>query len=261
MSQASFDLARFGAEREARGLQLGEPAQWLASTASTSDDALAAARGGAAHGALFGAETQTQGRGRRGSAWVSTPGAGLWFSLVLRPGFSAELAPLIALAAGLAVRAAASELVALPVLVKWPNDVLVSQRKLAGLLVESQLSGTKLTSVVVGIGVNVSQATFPEPLEAIATSLALLQAKPLSREELLASILAQLEARLALLEARSPQQLMHELREHDALIGRRIRIDEREGTARGIDNAGRLLLENAAGLLEPCISGHVEILD
>lgn len=257
---SSFDLSRFGAEREGRGLQLGEPAQWLASTGSTSDDALAAARAGAPHGALFGAETQISGRGRRGAAWESTPGAGIWCSLVLRPSFSPELAPLIALAAGLAVRAAVAPLLDAPALVKWPNDVLVGDRKLAGLLVESQISGAKLTSVVVGLGLNVAQASFPEPLSASATSLALLGAAPSTRESLLASILSELAARWQLLETHAPQELMHELREHDALLGRPIRVDGRPGTARGVDNAGRLLLEDDSGRLEPCVSGHVELL-
>jgi len=89
----SFDTALFERESAARGLTLGRPSHWRDQTQSTNDDALAAAKAGAPHGAVFGAEAQSRGRGRRGSEWLSAPGAGLWFSLLLRPALSAEQAP------------------------------------------------------------------------------------------------------------------------------------------------------------------------
>ena len=112
MSDGGFDSARFQSERDARGLTLGWPLSWRDETQSTNDDALGAAKNGAPHGAVFGAESQTRGRGRRGSEWLSTPGAGLWFSLLLRPDLPAELAPGLALCAGLAVREAVAARVA-----------------------------------------------------------------------------------------------------------------------------------------------------
>ncbi len=257
---APFEVMRFDAARIALGARLGDSTLWLASTQSTNDDALAAAKAGAPHGSLFGAETQTAGRGRRGNAWVSTPGAGLWFSVLLRPRFAPELAPMVPLGAGLAVRAACASLVEQPLLVKWPNDLLAGERKLAGILVEGQLQGAALGAVIVGVGVNVAQREFPEPVAALATSLTLLGAAALRRERLLASILRELEQRLALLEAGEIDAITRELATHDALSGRRIRIEGRAGVARGIDAAGRLLLEVEGGEVAACSSGHVELL-
>lgn len=261
MSRHGFDSARFEFEREARGLTLGRPLSWQNETQSTNDDALAAAKNGVPHGAVFGAETQTRGRGRRGSEWVSTPGAGLWFSLLLRPDLPAELAPGLALCAGLAVREAVAARVAANVAVKWPNDVLANGRKLAGILVESQISGAKLGSVVIGIGINVAQTAFPEPLSSIATSLALLSASTLDREGLLADVLIDLETSLERLTTRGMAAIAEALRPHDALLDRRLRVEGVEGIGAGIDAAGRLLLRRRDGRVEPLLSGHVELLD
>jgi BirA family transcriptional regulator, biotin operon repressor / biotin---[acetyl-CoA-carboxylase] ligase len=261
MSRHGFDSARFESERAARDLTLGRPLNWKNETQSTNDDALAAAKNGAPHGAVFGAETQTRGRGRRGSEWVSTPGAGLWFSLLLRPDLPAELAPGLALCAGLAVREAIAARVAGNVAVKWPNDVFADGRKVAGVLVESQISGATLGSVVIGIGINVAQTAFPEPLSSIATSLALLSASSLDREGLLADVLIDLETSLERLTTRGMAAIAEALRPHDALLDRRLRVDGVEGVGAGIDAAGRLLLRRSDGRVEPLLSGHVELLD
>lgn len=254
---SAFDVARFEAER--RGA-LGHPVAWRETTESTNDDALAAAKAGVAHGALFGAEAQARGRGRRGSEWLSAPGAGLWFSLLLRPELSAEATPGLSLCAGLAVREAVAARVAVPITVKWPNDVLAGERKLAGVLVESQVSGARVSSVVLGIGVNVEQREFPPSLTGIATSLALLDARARDREPLLADVLVAFEARLEVLQTRGMPGLADELRRHDALLDLKLSVDGREGVGAGIDDAGRLLLRLSNGTLEPQLSGHVQVV-
>jgi BirA family biotin operon repressor/biotin-[acetyl-CoA-carboxylase] ligase len=256
-----FELSRFEAERAALGVGLGQVAHWREQTESTNDDAAAAAKTGAVHGALFGAETQTRGRGRRGSEWLSTPGEGLWFSLLLRPTFGAERAPGLALCAGLAVRAAVAPRVSAELSVKWPNDVLAGGRKLAGILVESQLSGARIASVVVGIGINVAQRQFPEPLAGIATSLALLSASDVGRERLLSDVLAQFELELARLSERGMSAVAEALGPHDALRGRRLRVDSLVGVGAGIDDSGRLRLRLSDDRVELVSSGHVELLD
>jgi BirA family transcriptional regulator, biotin operon repressor / biotin---[acetyl-CoA-carboxylase] ligase len=253
---SAFDVARFEALR--RG-ELGVPIRWRDRTESTSDDALAAAKQGAAHGAVFGAETQTHGRGRRGSEWVSAPGEGLWFSVLLRPALSAELVSGLALAAGLAVRDAVAARIAADAKIKWPNDVLVDGRKICGVLVESQMSGASISSAIVGIGINVAQRTFPPELRDIATSLALLDGAPRARESLLADTLAALQTRVEILQQRGMSGLAEELRGHDALLGLSLWVDERRGTGAGIDDAGRLRLRLADGTIEPQLSGHVQI--
>ncbi|HXK20256.1 MAG TPA: biotin--[acetyl-CoA-carboxylase] ligase [Polyangiaceae bacterium] len=256
----SFDTALFEQQIAARGLTLGRPASFCDATPSTNDDALAAAKAGAPHGAVFGAETQSRGRGRRGSEWVSTPGAGLWFSLLLRPTLSAEQAPGLALCAGLAVRAAVARRVSAAVQVKWPNDVLAGGRKLAGILVESQLSGGKLGSVIVGIGINLTQTAFPESISNIATSLSLLSASDASREHLLADVLQGFEAELALLTNQGMSAVAAALRPHDALLGKRLRIEAVEGVGAGIDASGKLLVRDDANELHAIAAGHIELL-
>jgi BirA family transcriptional regulator, biotin operon repressor / biotin---[acetyl-CoA-carboxylase] ligase len=257
---SGFDSARFEAERASRRLTLGRPLSWREVTQSTNDDALAAAKRGAPHGALFGAEAQERGRGRRGSEWVSAPGAGLWVSLLLRPELSPELAPGLSLCAGLAVREAVAARVAEKVLVKWPNDVLAGGHKLGGILVESQVTGARFGSVVIGIGINVAQTAFPDVLSKIATSLALLSARDANREQLLADVLSQLEVRLERLASQGMPGIAQDLRPHDALLGRRLRVDSLDGTGSGIDDAGRLLLRKQDGQIEALVSGHVELL-
>lgn len=259
---SGFDLARFEAERSQRRLGLGSVVTWRDETESTNDDALVAAKAGAPHGALFGAESQARGRGRRGNEWLSPPGAGLWFSLLLRPKLRPEITPALALCAGLAVREAIARRVCASVLVKWPNDVLAERSKLAGVLVESQVSGSKVASVVVGIGINVEQRKFPAQLASIATSLALLDAsdRDCDRAELLADVLQGLERRLPLLQSQGVRGIAEELRRHDALLGMRLSVDGREGVGAGIDDEGRLLLQLGQGAPEPQLSGHVELL-
>jgi BirA family biotin operon repressor/biotin-[acetyl-CoA-carboxylase] ligase len=257
----SFDAALFEREAAARGLTLGRPLAWRDETESTNDDALAAAKGGAPHGAVFGAETQSRGRGRRGSQWVSTPGAGLWFSLLLRPSLSAEQAPGLALCAGLAVRDAVARRVSASVQVKWPNDVLAGSRKLAGVLVESQVSGTKLGSVVVGIGINVTQSDFPDAIATTATSLSLLSSTDSNRERLLADVLQSFEVKLALLTNHGIPAIAEALRPHDALFDKLLRIDSLEGVGAGVDPSGRLLVRDTAGQTHSIAAGHIELLD
>jgi len=257
---SSFDAPRFEAERARLGVTLGAPLHVRAETESTNDDAAQAAKSGAPQGALFLAETQTRGRGRRGSEWLSAPGAGLWFSVLLRPALAPELLPGVALCAGLAVRAAVAERVTASVQVKWPNDVLADGRKLAGILVESQLNGARVASVVLGIGVNVTHTDFPAPIRDSATSLALLSASDTSREGLLAQILGALEVELERLATRGLAGVAEELGPHDALYGRRVRIDGREGHGAGVDRTGQLRLRLPSGSELLIGSGHVELL-
>src|SRR6478736_6410742 len=138
-----MDLDRLSIERELAvgGTALGHPLVVVDSTASTNDDAKQAARDGAPSGSAFISDTQTGGRGRLGRSWHSPPGENLYASFVLRPSLSSSAAPLVTLAAGLAVADAIASLVPeRSVGLKWPNDVQIDDRKLAGILTEAQLS-------------------------------------------------------------------------------------------------------------------------
>lgn len=262
MTESCFDRAEFERLSRQRGLGLGRPLVTTALTASTNDDALSAAKAGAPHGATFVADQQTHGRGRRGRRWVSHPEEALLTSIVLRLELEPVRFGLLPLVAGLAVRAALSELLPAeldPVIrVKWPNDVWVSQKKIAGVLAESRIGGSR-PAVVVGIGVNVASRELPEELRETATSLALLDV-PCKRERLLAGVLACLELRLGLLSHDSGS-IVSEFRQHDGLLGRRVRVDGTGGIADGIDHEGRLCLRLDSGERSDIRTASVELQD
>ncbi|HEX4339887.1 MAG TPA: biotin--[acetyl-CoA-carboxylase] ligase [Polyangiaceae bacterium] len=256
----TFDAALFEARRSALGARFGAPLTTLRETGSTNDDAFVAAKNGAPHGAVFVADAQKSGRGRRGSTWTSPPGENLTFSVLLRPSLPAERVSVIALVAGLAVRAAAAARVPEPVLIKWPNDVLSCERKLAGILVESRLSGADVEAVVVGVGVNAAMRDLPADIASIATSLALLGDPSPRREPLLAELLAGFEERLGRFERAGLQALLVELNEHDGLRGKSLKVGDVKGEGCGIGAEGALLLRDAAGVVHRVTSGTVERL-
>ena len=163
-------------------------------TESTSDDAKSAARAGASHGATWVAEQQTKGRGRQGRAWQSAPGENILVSMLLRTTVSPERVPPLSLVVGLVVRDAVEQATgAARVRVKWPNDVLIGEKKVAGILVETLLTGSRVEAVIVGIGLNVRARSFPEELRERATSMALTTDRELCRSAILADILQRLD--------------------------------------------------------------------
>jgi BirA family biotin operon repressor/biotin-[acetyl-CoA-carboxylase] ligase len=255
-----FDARALEELVRARGVSLGVPLSAVEETDSTNDDALAAARSGAPHGATFLAESQRRGRGRRGRSWLSPPGENLLFSVVLRPVLEPERVSSLTLVIGLAVREAVSSRVSSAVRVKWPNDVVVEGKKLAGILVESQLIAGKIDALVAGIGINVGKVA--AEVSDLATSLSELGAggREREREPLLTDVLAALDARLKIHARAGISALLDELREHDALAGRRIRVEGVTGIARGFDPTGALLLDDGASL-RPIVSGTVELLE
>jgi BirA family biotin operon repressor/biotin-[acetyl-CoA-carboxylase] ligase len=248
-----------------RGAALGLPLSVVKRTASTNDDARRAALAGAPHGAAFLADEQSAGRGRGGHRWHSPPGENLYLSVVLRPRLPAMAAAPITLACGVAVAhvveralVAASAPTA-AVQLKWPNDVLVDGRKIAGVLVEGQIRGEALQSLVVGVGLNVRARRFPEEIQGRATSLALLGAEP-PREELAADLLAALGEGAARFEGDGLAALAGELARRDWLRGRRVTVGEIAGEAVGLDAEGRLLVRTDDGALCPVVAGEVSVV-
>jgi BirA family biotin operon repressor/biotin-[acetyl-CoA-carboxylase] ligase len=166
---------------------------YTAVTASTNTNALEAAREGAPHGSVFFADEQTAGRGRGDHNWQSAAGQGLYVSVILRPSIVVEHMPLIPLAAGLAAAQALGIATALEVDLRWPNDLLIGDRKVGGILVESKTEAGVPAFAVVGIGINVHQRSFDANLSTPATSLELELRRTLSRQALLISLLESLQ--------------------------------------------------------------------
>jgi BirA family biotin operon repressor/biotin-[acetyl-CoA-carboxylase] ligase len=211
-------------------MALGSPRLHLRVTDSTNTRARDLAVGGAPHGTLVTAGHQTAGRGRQGRVWTAPPGRALLCSVIVRGG-----AGLVPLAAGLAV----AEVCGDPAQLKWPNDVLLDGRKVAGILVEGR---PQERWVVIGIGLNVAvaPADLPPELRATATGLGL---EPAAIEPTLTALLAALERRLQT----PPDVLLAAVRDRDALRGRPVSWADGRGVGAGIDGEGRLLVDTAAG--------------
>jgi BirA family biotin operon repressor/biotin-[acetyl-CoA-carboxylase] ligase len=221
---------------------LGRPRLHLRETSSTNDRARALAAAGAPHGTLVTAGAQTAGRGRQGRTWAAPPGRALLCSLLLR-----DYDPLLPLRAGLAVADVAGE----GALVKWPNDVLLDGRKLAGILVEARPDAGW---AVLGIGVNVAVdlATLPPDVRARAATLG---RSPAELERTLGELTALLERRLA----EPAADCLDALRARDALRDRPVRWAGGEGTGAGIDDAGALLVRLPDGTVRTLDAGEVHL--
>lgn len=208
---------------------LGRPHEHWAELASTNDRALAWARAGAPHGAMVTADLQTAGRGRLGRAWASPPAGDLYVSLVLRPAHPRGLGAL-GLAVGAGLREGLAEWVPAARL-KWPNDLLLGQRKLAGVLCEARWTAG-VPEVVVGFGVNVGRATFEGELAERATSLAReLPAAP-APADVLARVLACLEDVLDVFLLHGFPAIRRRYEPHCALRGRTVSVEMSDGTGR-----------------------------
>jgi BirA family biotin operon repressor/biotin-[acetyl-CoA-carboxylase] ligase len=230
------------------------------------DVAAALANAGAAHGVVVAAEQQTAGRGRRGSAWVSPPGAGLYFSLIVRPAVArlrASGAPartpalsLLTLAAGVGVREGVAAASGLQPELKWPNDLLVGKRKLAGILAEGLAIGSPDQAVIVGVGVNVRPAAYPPDVAARATSIEGELGRAVDRDALLTAILDGLSSRLAGLDRNAGDILRAWRAASPSAAGTRVEWDGHRGVTAGIDDHGALLVTTATGT-ERVIAGEL----
>ncbi len=229
----------------------------LPSCTSTNDEAARYARAGANHGTVVIAERQDAGRGREGRAWAS-PTGGLYFSAVLRPPLPLAAVPPLTLAIGIAVCDAARAFGAAAQL-KWPNDVLVAKKKLAGVLVETQSQGGRLDSVVVGIGVNL--ASVPAEVAHHAASLDLVGAA--DRERFIAELIAQVEVWTDRYVACGLEAIVPAWQDRMAPgLSGRATVDGSAlvGELAGIDGDGALLLRDPSGQVHRVRSGDVEML-
>jgi BirA family biotin operon repressor/biotin-[acetyl-CoA-carboxylase] ligase len=213
----------------------------LQTTASTMKDAAALAAKGEPHGTVVVAEHQTAGIGRHGHTWHSEPDGGLYMSLILRlpaPG------PELTMALGLAVQATIEDAD-----LRWPNDVMLNNRKVAGIMVQATEG-----ALIAGIGVNVNQASFPEDLRDIATSLRLETGHEQDREALLHRIVAE---SLRYVQLPKPEILRRFEARSSYVRGKEVEVDGRlQGTTAGLDENGFLLLQTSTGI-ERIVAGGV----
>jgi BirA family biotin operon repressor/biotin-[acetyl-CoA-carboxylase] ligase len=215
---------------------------------STNAEALSLAQAGAAHGTVVVAESQTSGRGRQGRTWFSPPGTNVYCSIVVRS-IALPMAWLswIPLMSALAVVQAVDRTIAIPLSLKWPNDLLLHERKVGGILCETSPASSGDPIVVIGIGlnVNVPRDAFPATLQPVAASLIEQSRRPIDRNRLIAHLLLAIEQRLDELRLHGPARSRHDYIAHCATLGRSVRVvfgDQREltGTAESIAADGAL---------------------
>jgi BirA family biotin operon repressor/biotin-[acetyl-CoA-carboxylase] ligase len=233
---------------------------------STNVHAARLAREGAPEGTLVLAERQTQGRGRLGRSWVSPARVNLYASFILRPRLAPADAPQLALAAAVAVARALSDLAPGRVAIKWPNDCLLDGRKVAGILTEMDAEVDRVRAVVLGIGVNLNATAraFPTELRTTATSVLLATGTRVDRPRFTAGLCATLEAVYDRVVRDGFAVVAPEWESYSCLTGRRVTVDcsgrRSEGTVRGIDPTGRLVLDGTTGE-ERIMAGDVSIVN
>jgi BirA family biotin operon repressor/biotin-[acetyl-CoA-carboxylase] ligase len=207
---------------------------------STQAVAFTLAADGAADRTVVVAEAQTAGRGRRGRTWHDEPGASLLASIILRPRLHPARLPMLSLAAGIAVAEALERVTGVAPRLKWPNDVMVDGRKLAGILLESRLGPTPL--VVVGVGVNLAQRSFPPALAERATSVRIATGRAIEPDALLGPLLEAVDVWRARLETEGGAPIRERWRVLADTLGRRVSIDGVSGVAVDVDEDGALIV-------------------
>jgi BirA family biotin operon repressor/biotin-[acetyl-CoA-carboxylase] ligase len=220
----------------------------FASVDSTNRYLLDEARAGAPEGLVAVADHQDAGRGRQGRAWTAPRGSSLLVSVLLRPAVAPDRLMLVTMAAGVALAEAVEQVAGFTATLKWPNDLVVGERKLAGLLAEADIpaGASRPAAVVVGAGCNVQWDAFPPELAATATACNVEAGRPVDRDELLSAFLDRLDARYGALDG-----VAEAYRDRLGTLGRRVRVElgpgagERTvfGVAAGIDGSGRLLVD------------------
>lgn len=215
------------------------------------------ARDGCASGTVVGADGQVAGIGRHGHSWQSEARAGLYVSIVLRLPLAAGDLPLVMLALGLATQEAITQVTGLAPDLRWPNDVLIGERKCAGIL--AQLEGD---AVIAGIGINVNHTQFPSEIADVATSLYLAGHKSVSREDLFVALIHDVEGCCKILSEEGASAILRMFtRASSYASGRRVRVEQDEqlitGVTRGLTPAGFLVVRSDDGKETTILAGGV----
>lgn len=257
--------------REELSVQIGDATRWagqeivcFTETDSTNVRARKLGENGAAHGTLVVAEQQTAGRGRRGRGWESPAGSSIYMSLLLRPEFLPNKAPMLTIVMAYSVATALREQTGLDFRIKWPNDIVLNGKKVVGILTEMSTEIEYINHVVIGVGINVNTEAFPEEICATATSIRRESGKTWRRAELIAAILRQFEVQY---ERFVKEEDLAYLREaYDAILvncNREVRIlGEKDGyraVALGIDDQGELLVRKEDGTVTSVYAGEVSV--
>jgi BirA family biotin operon repressor/biotin-[acetyl-CoA-carboxylase] ligase len=247
---------------------IGEPIYLFEEVGSTNEVATELGRNGAIHGTVVISDSQTKGRGRLQRKWISPPGLNLYMSVVFRPKIDPSDAPLLTFVAAIAVYEAVKRQGA-TASIKWPNDVLIDKKKVAGMLTEMQSKGERVDFVVVGIGVNLNmtreimEKEMGEVAE-IATSIKEATGREIDRVRFIATLIDELEIWYQRFMSEGKALIIKEWTERWGASNRRVRAmyDENtiEGIATGVNESGHLVIKKDDGTTEVIVAGDVVLL-
>lgn len=256
--------------------EIGRNIILMQSVDSTNRVAMELGDKGAPHGTTVIAETQTKGRGRLGRTWISPPGDNIYMSAILRPALKPEDATLLTILAAVACVKAIRDATGIEVKIKWPNDLMVSDRKLGGILAEIKSCSENIAYAVIGIGINISTELkdFPPDVRAIATSIYEETARrvaceaalepSLLRPLLISGILNEIDSWYGILAATGREPLMDEWRRFTSTLKRPVMVKTGEetftGVAEDIDECGLLIIRLPSGSLKKINAGDVTII-
>ncbi len=243
--------------------RLGRPYHYFEWVDSTNRVAMELARSGAPHGTLVVAETQTRGRGRLGRTWFSPKGQNLYFTLILRPDIPVLEVPQLTFLVSVAITEVVRERLHLDALIKWPNDVYIKKKKVAGILMEMESRDKRLLFLLVGVGLNVNTPLggFPPEISNRATSLMAEGGKRYLRPQLLAWLMEAIEKWYDRFMGGCREEVLRYWREHNFTLGSPVQFEGgRKGWAIGVTPQGALLIRAVGGSIISKEAGDVEVV-
>jgi len=231
---------------------------------STNTEVARLAAKGAENGTVVVADAQTAGKGRRGRSWESPAGENIYMSILLRPDCVPDRAPMLTLVMAYSIAKVLKELGFLDVQIKWPNDLVLSAKKICGILTEMQLKGSEIDYVVVGVGINVNTSKFPEELKDTATSLYMESGRVFDRETLVESIVEYFdEAYCQFLKTQDLSFLKETFNDMLVNVSREVRVlepgNEYMAFAQGINSRGELIVRTSEGEEKTIYAGEVSV--
>jgi BirA family biotin operon repressor/biotin-[acetyl-CoA-carboxylase] ligase len=217
-------------------------------------------------GTVVIADSQENGRGRLGRTWISPPHANIYMSIILKPEIGTQDITLLTIMASVACAKALGRATGLKVTIKWPNDLIVSDKKIGGILTELTIQQKKIVSAVVGIGINVNMEIddFPEDLKETATSVQTETGKTFYREGIVSQVLNELDIWYTFLKKMDRKKLLSEWQINTSTLGKKVKViigkETLEGFAESIENDGRLVLRLQSGETRRISSGDLILL-
>ena len=246
-------------------VQIGSEILFLPEIDSTNNLVKEYANNNAQEGLVIIAESQTGGRGRMGKFWHSPPETGIYLSILLKPNLKPDHLSFITLLAGVSAISTINEISHQPANLKWPNDILINDKKVCGLLCEMTQEKGNSFSVVIGIGINVNQLPeqFPKDLKKTATSLRIVNGSPINRLTVIQSLLTTLDREYRFFLAEGGHSVIKKWKLNTDLFGKKVSVKRGSviitGTAMNLDELGRLVLRRDNGHAEVIDSGEVTL--